>query len=90
MHVLREEVAVRAVARGADRRYDIGHKPVIGIFPALADHALRSEIDDVRGLFLTDQIRQGVEIGIQIALIKPEICAFIGPAVGKECAMRFG
>ena len=63
---------------------------MVGIEPALSDHALRREVHDVGRALAFDQAAELVEVAVQIDLREPDTLRLVAPFVGKKCLVRLG
>ena len=88
VHVLLQEVERPQPLMQPHGRDHVGHEPVVGILPALGDHALRREVHDIRRTLLLDQRRDGVEIAIEVEGEEAKVVRSAGPTVRQERRMR--
>ena len=71
-----------------DGRYDVGHHPVVGIKPALTDHALGSEIHHMGRALSRKQGLERLEIVVEIDPLESDAARALLPLVGQEGVMR--
>lgn len=73
-----------------DLGHHIGLVPVFWGQPALGDHALGSEVDDVSGPPGLDQLHQAIQVMVQVRLFEAEPLLPGGqPFIGQEDRVRF-
>jgi hypothetical protein len=90
MDILLEEIEMAKSIVEAHVRDDVRLIPVLGMQPALRDHALGNEINDVIGLEIADAPDRPVEVVVEIELLEAEISAgTIGPFVRKKHRIQF-
>ncbi len=63
---------------------------MIRIFPALADHTLRSEIQNTRRALPAHQMLETIEVMIDIDTLKAKSPIFPTPPIRQKSLMRFG
>ena len=69
-------------------RDDVGHEPVVGMEPALADHALGGEIDHMGRALASSSGLQRLEVVVEIDLLEADAGPGASATVGQEGVMR--
>src|SRR5207237_1002022 len=70
---------------------DVRLIPMLGMKPALRDHALRGEVNDVVRFEIADAFRGLVHVAIQVELLKAKLSGrMLMPQVRKKNAARLG
>ena len=69
-------------------RDDVGDHPIVRGLPALGNHALRGEVDHVRGLFAGQQSVKGVEVMVDVEPAEPDRTGQGLPFVGQQRLIR--
>src|SRR5579875_889156 len=83
-----EKIELAQLVMEPHGRDDVRHEPVIRILPALTDHALSGEIDDVTRPLLAYQSGDGIEVAIEVEGMEAEGRLTVGPAIGEKRMMR--
>jgi hypothetical protein len=71
----------------SDCRHNLGNKPVIWVDPTLGNHTLRRKVSEVAYLLGRHEINNGINVFIDIELIKAKVIVYAPPAIGQKGSM---